>query len=145
MRLYILERGKGNFKLVLKKLSTEDELSVAAERLVRSIGSLVTKYPSVIQELEEGIYYFDHPDTTQVVIHASASGPLDVDAAMAARQKPWTVPELAKLLNLSQRGLYDHVKKGRLSSYKIGTAIRLCPATTQTWFRNCISHPARLR
>jgi hypothetical protein len=90
--------------LVLNKLISEDEVCVAAERLVRSIGSLVAEYPDVVQELEESACCFDHPEFTGD-IHASASKPLNIDEVMTARQKAWTVPELAKLYNLSKRGL----------------------------------------
>jgi excisionase family DNA binding protein len=130
--------------LAPRKLSPEDELSVAAERLVRSLGALVAEYPDVVQELEESVYCLDHGEFAGT-IHASASHPLNIDEVMSARQKPWTVPELAKLHNLSKRGLYDHVKSGRLPSYQVGTAIRLCPATTRAWFRNCLTSPNQPR
>jgi hypothetical protein len=139
-----VKNRKESSKLVFKQLSSEDELSMAADRLVRSIGSLVAEYPAVVQELEESVYCLDHPGYTGD-IQASASKPLNIDEVMSARQKAWTVPELAKLHNLSTRGLYDHIKSGRLPSYQIGTAIRLCPATTQAWFRNCLTSPRQSR
>lgn len=122
------------------------EIELAAEKLVRSIGALVVEYPTVVDELVDCLYYLDHPDDIFVqTIHASASGPLNIDEVMSTRQKAWTVPELAKLHNLSTRGLYDHIKSGRLPSYQIGTAIRLCPATTQAWFRSCLTPPSGSR
>jgi excisionase family DNA binding protein len=127
---------------VHRKTITQNELNLAADQLVRSIGALVVEYPTVVDELVESLFYIDHPNAIFVErIHASASGPLNIDEVMSTRQKAWTVPELAKLHNLSTRGLYDHIKSGRLPSYQIGTAIRLCPATTQAWFRSCLMPP----
>jgi excisionase family DNA binding protein len=128
---------------VRKNLGPEGELNLAAEQLIRSLGVVFRRYPSIGRRFDESIYYLDSNGSFD--IRASASGPLDVDATMAARQKSWTVPELAKLHNLSTRGLYDLIKSGRLPSYRIGTAIRLCPATTQLWFRNCLTGAPKTR
>jgi excisionase family DNA binding protein len=44
-----------------------------------------------------------------------------------------TVPELATILSLGKRTVYDQIDSGSLRAYKIGTSLRLDPATTADW------------
>jgi len=59
---------------------------------------------------------------------ANSGGPLDVHAVLRARRTAWRVPELARLLSLGRRTLYDLVDTGQLSAIRIGTAVRISPA-----------------
>jgi excisionase family DNA binding protein len=52
---------------------------------------------------------------------------------IAKRETAFTVPEIAKLLHLSPRCVYEHVSEGRLPCIKIGTTIRLDPKVTAAW------------
>jgi len=47
--------------------------------------------------------------------------------------KALTVPELANMLSLGRRTLYDHIADGRLAAYTIGTSVRLDPKATADW------------
>ena len=44
-----------------------------------------------------------------------------------------TVPKLAKLLAMSARAIYDHIDRGTLCAYRIGTSVRLDPKLTADW------------
>jgi excisionase family DNA binding protein len=46
-----------------------------------------------------------------------------------------TVPELARLLSLSEKLIYRLVRQGRLPAVRIGTSVRLDPAVTAAWIR----------
>lgn len=59
---------------------------------------------------------------------AEADGPLDVYAVLQGRRTAWRVPELARLLSLGRRTLYDLIESGQLSAMRIGTAVRISPA-----------------
>jgi excisionase family DNA binding protein len=50
-----------------------------------------------------------------------------------ASKSALTVPKLATLLSLGKRTVYDHIDSGSLPAYKIGTSLRLDPATTADW------------
>ena len=52
---------------------------------------------------------------------------------IAQRDSALTVPELAKILNISSRSVYEHVQAGRLPSMRIGTSVRLDPSQTASW------------
>jgi excisionase family DNA binding protein len=47
-----------------------------------------------------------------------------------------TVPKLAKLLAMSPRSIYDHIDRGNLTAYRIGTSVRLDPKTTALWLED---------
>jgi excisionase family DNA binding protein len=65
----------------------------------------------------------------------------DLVSVVKSSDVAWTVPQLAKLLSLSSRALYDLVQSGSLPAYKIGTAIRLCPTSTASWLRDRLTVP----
>lgn len=44
-----------------------------------------------------------------------------------------TAPKLAKLLCMSPRAVYDHVQRGTLPAFRIGTSVRFDPRTTAEW------------
>jgi excisionase family DNA binding protein len=46
-----------------------------------------------------------------------------------------TVPKLAKLLSMSPRSIYDHVERGTLPAFRIGTSVRLDPKVTANWLQ----------
>ena len=64
---------------------------------------------------------------------AEADGPLDVHAVLRGRRTAWRVPELARLLSLGRRTLYDLVESGQLPAIRIGTAVRISPADAAAW------------
>ena len=47
--------------------------------------------------------------------------------------KALTVPALASLLDVGRRTIYEHIERGRLKAYRIGTAVRLDPQVTADW------------
>ena len=59
--------------------------------------------------------------------------PLDILEELRAKKKAWTIPELAEMLNVGRRTLYDEVEGGRLPALKIGTAIRINPSDALAW------------
>jgi excisionase family DNA binding protein len=54
--------------------------------------------------------------------------PLDIHAVLRSRRTAWRVTELARLLSLGRRTLYDLVDSGRLPAIRIGAAVRISPA-----------------
>jgi excisionase family DNA binding protein len=52
---------------------------------------------------------------------------------IAERETAMTVPQLAKILCISTRSIYEHVQAGRLPSIKIGTTVRLDPSQVASW------------
>jgi excisionase family DNA binding protein len=52
-----------------------------------------------------------------------------------ARRSAWTVRELAELLNLGKRSVYDWIDAGKLPAIKMGSVTRLDPKTTAAWLR----------
>jgi excisionase family DNA binding protein len=53
-----------------------------------------------------------------------------------------TIPRLAQLLNMSPRSLYDHVDRGTLPAYRIGTSVRLDPKATADWLQARSTRPS---
>jgi excisionase family DNA binding protein len=58
---------------------------------------------------------------------------LDVHAVLRQRRTAWRVPELARLLSLGPRTVYDAIDSGQLPAIKIGTALRISPADAVKW------------
>ena len=52
---------------------------------------------------------------------------------VARRKKALTVPELAQILSVSSRTLYEMCTDGRMPCLRIGSTIRLDPKTTAAW------------
>jgi excisionase family DNA binding protein len=50
-------------------------------------------------------------------------------------QHALTVAEVAKILNMSPRTIYQHVASGRMPAVKIGSAVRFDPAELAGWLR----------
>lgn len=59
--------------------------------------------------------------------------PANLIEEIRATQGALTVPKLAKLLSMSARSLYDHVDRGTLTAYRIGSSVRLDPKLTAVW------------
>ena len=59
--------------------------------------------------------------------------PVDIFAALRARRTAWTVPELAVLLSLSRRTVYQDARTGLLPAIRIGTALRINRADALAW------------
>ena len=59
---------------------------------------------------------------------------------LATRIEHWSharaAPELADLLGLGKRTIYDLAKRGEIPHYRVASSIRLDPATTAAWLRN---------
>lgn len=66
--------------------------------------------------------------------NSNAAG-FSIFETIAARKKALTVAELASLLNLGKRTVYDMIDSGRLPAIKIGSTVRLDPRTTAQWLR----------
>jgi excisionase family DNA binding protein len=54
---------------------------------------------------------------------------------IAERETAMTVPQLAKILSISSRSIYEHVAEGRLACIRIGSTIRLDPSQTAQWLQ----------
>ncbi len=54
-------------------------------------------------------------------------------------QGAMTVDDLASLLKVSPKSIYKAIKKGRLPVIRLGSIIRLCPATTANYLRQRFS------
>lgn len=68
-----------------------------------------------------------------------------LNAQLARRKKAWTVRELADLLSLSDRSLYDQINSGALPAARIATIFRICPADALEWYRARITNPTPRR
>jgi len=66
-------------------------------------------------------------------ISAEPIGPLDVHAVLRDRRTAWRVPELAVLLSVGRRTIYDAVDSGQLAAMRIGTAVRIRPSDAAVW------------
>lgn len=53
--------------------------------------------------------------------------PVDITSALRVRRTAWRVPELAELLSVGRRSLYDLIERGSLRAIRIGTVIRINP------------------
>src|SRR5579871_6000809 len=110
-----------------------------AQQFASKLGAMVDGYPALRSLLERSL------DAERIELSASEESSADeavpIERTMAARRKAWTVKELAELLNMSPRSLYDQINSGRLKAYQIGDALRLCPAETLDWLRSRITRP----
>ena len=52
-----------------------------------------------------------------------------------SRTTAWSVGELAELLNVSKRGIYALINRGKVPVVRIGTSVRLDPKAVATWIR----------
>src|SRR5437763_129325 len=106
---------------------------------------MVDDYPSMRLLLDRSIEAAEDGGGLVPFLHASSASvegePMPIEHVMADRRRAWTVKELAELLNMSPRSLYDQIDSGRLEAYKIGDALRLCPAATLDWLRGRIMRP----
>jgi len=66
----------------------------------------------------------------------TSSRPVDIHAVLSSRQTAWKVPELASLLTVGRRTLYDAVDSGQLPSFKIGIAVRISPSAALDWLED---------
>lgn len=64
---------------------------------------------------------------------ASSSTPLDIFAVLRSRRKAWCAPELATLLNVGRRTVYQAATAGQLPAIRIGTSLRINPADALAW------------
>jgi len=71
--------------------------------------------------------------STKADTSRSHAGPLDILAALRERRTAWRVPELARLLSLGPRTIYDAIASGQLPAMRIGTALRINPTDALAW------------
>jgi excisionase family DNA binding protein len=126
-----------------------DELTNLANEFVRRLAALAVEFPDVAPHVEAGLYLLESQNSRQAVMigdlqacDESQNPSRDLVSVVESSEAAWTVQGLAKLLSLSPRGLYDLVESGSLPAYRIGTAIRLCPATTAAWLRERLTVPS---
>ena len=62
-----------------------------------------------------------------------AEATMDIFIALRSRQRAWTAPELATLLNLCKRTVYQAAATGQLPAIHIGTSLRINPADALAW------------
>ena len=55
--------------------------------------------------------------------------------SLEERTTALTVPELAELLNISQRQVYKLAASNRIPSFKIGGSVRFDPSAFAAWLR----------
>jgi excisionase family DNA binding protein len=55
--------------------------------------------------------------------------------SLDTRTKALTVPEVAELLNISERQVYKLAASNRIPSFKIGGSVRFDPSTFAAWLR----------
>jgi excisionase family DNA binding protein len=59
---------------------------------------------------------------------------VNIHTTLLIRKTAWKIPELAELLNLGRRTVYEAVESGSLPAFKIGTAVRVNPIDALEWF-----------
>jgi excisionase family DNA binding protein len=107
-------------------------LHSAANEFIQRLGEIVQESPDLVPLLRHQV---DKQPFEIGALRAAA----DIGSIVAERATAWTVPELAELLQMSPRSLYDLIKQDRLQAIRIGTALRLCPAATQKWFHGLLT------
>jgi excisionase family DNA binding protein len=60
---------------------------------------------------------------------------LDIPSRIERRRKALTVKEVAELVSLSTKQIYELVAGGHIPSYRIAGAIRFDPRRTAEWLR----------
>jgi excisionase family DNA binding protein len=123
-----------------------DELTNLADELVHKFAELTVQFPEITPQVIAGLHSFDF-STPGIVVDLEAcddsrNPSRDLVSVVESNDTAWTVPKLAKLLSLSARSLYDMIASGSLPAYKIGTVIRLCPASTAEWLRDRLTTPS---
>lgn len=53
--------------------------------------------------------------------------PVDILAVLRSRDTAWKVAELAKLLSMGRRTIYDLIDRGALPSIRVGAVVRINP------------------
>ena len=71
-----------------------------------------------------------------VSVKSADSTALDIHYILRTHLAAWRVPELARLLSLDCRTLYQAVASGQLPAMRIGTAIRINPADALAWIQS---------
>jgi excisionase family DNA binding protein len=61
--------------------------------------------------------------------------PMDLADSLAQRATALTVPDVASLLNISERQVYKLAADGRIPCFKIGNSIRFDPGALVAWLR----------
>jgi len=67
------------------------------------------------------------------LLTAKPGEPLDILAVLRNRTTAWRVRELARLLSLGRRTVYDAIDSGQLSAIRIGTSVRINPSEAAEW------------
>jgi len=62
--------------------------------------------------------------------------PIDIPTRIERQRKAMTVKQLADLVQLSTKQIYELVGKGHIPSYRISGAIRFDPHHTAVWLRS---------
>lgn len=60
---------------------------------------------------------------------------MDLVDTLQTRKTAMTAQEVADLLNVSRRLVYQHAKQGRIPSFKVGDARRFDPKLVADWLR----------
>lgn len=58
---------------------------------------------------------------------------IDLHRELRERRTAWRVSELARLLSLGTRTVYDAIASGQLRAIRIGTSVRVSPADATAW------------
>jgi excisionase family DNA binding protein len=58
---------------------------------------------------------------------------LNIIESISERTTALSVAELALILNISKRTIYEHIDENRLPCIRFGSTIRLCPEQTAQW------------
>src|SRR6266849_7129431 len=65
----------------------------------------------------------------------NSGGCMNLADSLDERTTALTVPELAKLLNISERQVYKLASSNRIPSFKIGGSVRFDPSAFAAWLR----------
>lgn len=118
----------------------QQRLSIA---LARKLVRLASRHPDILNELRSSAR-FAKTEMQHAPIDLQASGgegPESISEVLSRRRKAWTVAEIAELLSLSERTLYDQIKSGSLKANRIATILRLCPKAVFDWYSERVTNP----
>jgi len=66
--------------------------------------------------------------------------PVDILAVLRNRGTAWKVSELAKLLSMGRRTIYDLIDRGTLPSIRVGAVVRINPVDALELVRGTTSN-----
>lgn len=62
-----------------------------------------------------------------------SKAPVDIFENLRTRTTAWKITELAVLLNLGRRTLYDAIESGQLPAMRLGGSVRINPFDVVAW------------